>query len=192
MSNKLIPKIIKLSESLTSEKALKVYPSISKELIDEGYDLILKMRESELSLLFKNTKDWRKGVRGAEIIAILLFVHRGFKGKTQNELYWRNLIWKKYGGNKEVPTPLGSIDLITTINNQSYVLEFKYKEGFKQALGQILCYHIYYPRLLPGIVLLSSKYQADNSIPVDFQIICRNNNIKLLNINNQEELEFVS
>lgn len=192
MDNKLIPKIIKLSESLTPEKVLKVYPNVSKELIDEGYDLVLKMRESELSLLFENTKSWRKGIRGAEIIAILLFVHRNLKGKAQNELYWRNLIWKKYGGNKEVPTPLGSIDLLTTINNQSYILEFKYKGGFKQALGQILCYHIYFPRLLPGIVLLSSKNQANNTIPVDFQTICNNNSIKLLNINNQEELEFVS
>jgi len=71
------------------------------------------------------------------------------------QLYLASII----GGNTEVLTPIGRIDII----NNHIVCEVKFASthGNKAALGQALCYTYYHPGYVPAIALIG---QAENSV----------------------------
>ena len=61
--------------------------------------------------------------------------YRTSENKIKNKLY------KQLGGQKEVITLAGNIDLLTTAE----IIEIKRISNWKHALGQVLVYSVYYP-----------------------------------------------
>jgi hypothetical protein len=97
--------------------------------------------------------------------------------KAEHEV--RDAYHARYGGQTEVSTPLGRIDLLTDLA----LYEFKYYLKYKEALGQVLCYSRYYNRPNKVIVLFGCpdnyKYtQAYN----DFRLVCEDYGITILRL----------
>jgi hypothetical protein len=59
----------------------------------------------------------------------------------------------KFGGDIEVETPYGYVDLVYSDDEHKYVVEIKRADKWKQALGQVLCYGDEFPGYKKVIVL---------------------------------------
>ncbi len=66
---------------------------------------------------------------------------------------------KIIGGRTEVITPVGRIDLL----NDQIIIEAKISKYFKQSIGQLLCYKLYYKRPHQGIAIIGKlpRYSAE-------------------------------
>ena len=83
----------------------------------------------------------------------------------------------RHGGEMEVNTPLGRIDLLTSTT----LYEFKHISKYKEALGQVICYSTYAPRANKVIVLFGCKSKQTQAI-FDFQNICKDYGIKVVKL----------
>ena len=83
----------------------------------------------------------------------------------------------RHGGDMEVNTPLGRIDLLTSTT----LYEFKHISKYKEALGQVICYSTYAPRANKVIVLFGCKSKQTQAI-FDFQNICKDYGIKVVKL----------
>jgi hypothetical protein len=79
-------------------------------------------------------------------------------------------MWNFYGGDKEVLTPVGKIDLLTS----SELIEIKVMHRWKDALGQILAYSHFYPSHLRRIHLFGETHSRSKN---DIEEICGKHNI---------------
>lgn len=77
-----------------------------------------------------------------------------------------------FGGEKEVTTPVGRIDVLT----EDEIIEIKEVSQWKNAVGQILCYATYYPDHQKHIVLFGKCYEH---LRIIINTICEKYNIKL-------------
>lgn len=66
------------------------------------------------------------------------------------EKWWQEQLQKELGGAREVKCPAGYIDLLT----DKEVIEVKYSQGWKGAIGQAIAYSVYYPAKSPAIALI--------------------------------------
>ncbi|CAB1098775.1 unnamed protein product [Ectocarpus sp. CCAP 1310/34] len=66
-------------------------------------------------------------------------------------------------GQTEVETPVGIIDVLS----KTEVIEMKYNKKWKHALGQVLDYHLFYPRLAKRLHLFAHGGEAGTSMDFD-------------------------
>lgn len=78
--------------------------------------------------------------------------HKQNTAHCQSEDSYRNVLLEILGGRKEVKTPFGRIDIL----NDDLVVECKKytTHGVKSAIGQALCYQVYYPQHTPCIAMI--------------------------------------
>ncbi|MDJ0827712.1 MAG: hypothetical protein QNJ16_19665 [Rhodobacter sp.] len=74
------------------------------------------------------------------------------------------------GGRTEVITPVGRIDLL----RDDLIIETKIKKYWKQAIGQLYCYDLYYERPNKGIGIIGE-------MPKHCPEVCQKLNLILLN-----------
>ena len=170
------------SESITKEEFFSILPKLPPDLIQEGYDLSLNMSVDDLGVIYNNCKDFRRGVRGSELIAVLLYKLRGLSG-VRNERYYRDVIHRIYGGKTEVVCAMGRVDLMVNIGVRPFILEFKFWDCYKAALGQILCYGDYFPGYSKGLVLLG---EPKRGVLVDFKRICNDLDVVLFQFEGED------
>jgi hypothetical protein len=87
------------------------------------------------------------------------------------QLYYKN----KIGGEIEVETPFGNIDLLT----DTQIIEIKIASQWKHALGQILSYSEFYPLHEKWIYLFDMNHLSFDQI----QIFLKKFNVKLFIVN---------
>lgn len=77
-----------------------------------------------------------------------------------NERQYSDGLAAKLNGRREVRTPAGRIDILT----ECEVIEVKLIEGWKEAVGQVLIYGSYYPRLGKRIHLVGDKTEEKKDL----------------------------
>lgn len=68
----------------------------------------------------------------------------------------RDKLWRQWGGEREIVTPAGNIDLLTSTE----IVEVKSVKGWKSAIGQILVYGTYYPSHQKRIHLFGKCHES--------------------------------
>jgi hypothetical protein len=97
---------------------------------------------------------------------------KGSKKRNQPELVIQKKLEKQYkGGHKS--TPVGIIDIYT----EDSLIEIKHWDGWKGAIGQLICYQYYYPKHMLHLHLFGPIPSDDKKIPI--MTICAHNRIKL-------------
>ena len=94
-----------------------------------------------------------------------------FKKKTQERAVQLRLS-RSLNGNIEVPCPIGRVDIVT----HTYIIEVKRFHKWKEAIGQILSYALYFPDKRKGIYLFDVP-PGQNMMEV--QNCCFQNGIEL-------------
>lgn len=93
--------------------------------------------------------------------------------KDQKEGKFRDYVAQELGGQTEVKTPAGFIDVLT----KDMVIEVKAIKLWKAAIGQVFVYQTFYPRRKPAIALFD--YQT-SSIPTSLvDEVCKKLGIKV-------------
>lgn len=91
-------------------------------------------------------------------------------------------LWEFYGGHKEVVTPVGNIDLLTT----SELIEVKVMHRWKEALGQILAYSYFYPSHKKRMHLFGETHARSKK---DIEEICKKYDV-IVTYDNEIKLKF--
>jgi hypothetical protein len=78
--------------------------------------------------------------------------------KPESETMIQMIMQEREGGDREVETPAGAIDLLT----DTEVIEIKHVHNWKDAT-KVLVYHTYFPDRKPRIHLYWRLQQADQS-----------------------------
>ena len=99
------------------------------------------------------------------------------RSKKQYEKLIQQSLLSRKGGQIEVSTPVGNIDLLTN----SEVIEIKDKSNWKSALGQVIAYGYYYPSHQKTICLFGSAHSQFKRTVED---VCTWNNIRVEWVNN--------
>ena len=119
-------------------------------------------RVAELSL--------RKGKRQSQVLTSLLTTYcLQFQG---TETLYQQQIHHNYGGEREVYTPVGRIDLLT----DEYIVEVKESKCWKHAIGQVLCYDQYKPGRQKVIALFG---KISNKLKGEVEYCCSNLDIDI-------------
>lgn len=111
--------------------------------------------------IFLQYKSYRGKKGGTYAIEKLAKVYESFLTRTNKpncmiEKEIRDKLWKELGGEREVNTDFGRIDLLT----KDYLIEVKKANDWKDGVGQLLAYAKYYPNHKKRLHLWSS---LDNS-----------------------------
>jgi hypothetical protein len=92
------------------------------------------------------------------------------KKKSKPEAIVRDRLAKKLNGEKEVVTPSGNIDVLTS----SEVIEVKIVKDWKAALGQVLAYGYYYPSHSRRIHLFGTAHSKSKE---EINLVCKSLNV---------------
>lgn len=99
-------------------------------------NLSVKIDDIELADKIAELSTFHQLRQSTVIGSILTGYCSQFKG---TETLYQSQLHHKYGGKREVKTPVGYIDLLT----DNYIIEVKETNCWKSAVGQILCYDFY-------------------------------------------------
>lgn len=150
--------IVRLLQNLGDEKSPEALKSFknweNKELVPyEIAEAILKYYGFEALSRYISplaaTNYWRlQNIEPPEI--------KKERKNTNSEKRVRDKLWRQEGGEREVITPAGNIDLLTSTE----IIEVKSIKGWKSAIGQILVYGKYYPSHQKRIHLFGKCHEA--------------------------------
>lgn len=87
----------------------------------------------------------------------------------QKEKEVQERLHKEYGGEIEVKTPVGFID----ISNDELIIEIKEFSQWKHALGQILCYSSFYPEKRKMLYLYAAAPDCEDKVITVLEICAR-------------------
>lgn len=93
--------------------------------------------------------------------------------REKNEFFYQQMLLMKLGGQTEVSTPSGKIDLLT----DEHLIEIKEIRSWKCGIGQLMAYGIYYPNHKKSLFLFNVN-SANNLENVHF--VCKNLGINIL------------
>ena len=81
------------------------------------------------------------------------------KKRSTKELKIQKRLAQELDGKKEIITESGNIDILTDLE----IIEIKNSKNWKDGVGQVLCYHQYFPKHQPRIHLFScdDKFNKD-------------------------------
>lgn len=154
--------------------------AINALTIDDFYKLSLilynkKPEQSRLDICTAIAKYLGKDIESLKILHSLNLKN----GEKEGQEWERNLqlnYQSRLGGKIEVTTPVGRVDLVT----DDSLFEFKNWKGFKEALGQVLCYKRYIKVKNYCIVLFNCPENfKNNTLYAEMLSICENYNITL-------------
>lgn len=116
----------------------------------------------------RNSQTWVHPSVGEKLVEWL-----GRPKSDQKEGKFRDYVAQELGGQTEVKTPAGFIDVLT----KNMVIEVKAIKLWKAAIGQVFVYQTFYPRRKPAIALFD--YQT-SSIPTSLvDEVCKKLGIKV-------------
>ncbi len=93
-----------------------------------------------------------------------------YNSKNDREAIIQTKLHKKLGGQIEVETPVGYIDLLT----DSELIEIKHVDNWKHAVGQLICYGNYYDEHRKRLHLFGHKPSQNFT---EITMICNKNDI---------------
>lgn len=137
----------KLFADFPRSKSIKNHLSEISEKVGVSVDLLLFSSQG------RGTQSWVHPLVGEKLVEWL-----GQPKSDQKERNFRDYVAQELGGEIEVKTPAGFIDVLT----KNMVIEVKGMKYWKSAIGQALVYQTFYPRHKPAIALFD--YQS-SSIP---------------------------
>ncbi len=145
------------------EVAMLLPGKISRRFRWNSAAVVCRVVGGDLKLLEevqRNDKKW-KSMEGGSLIQEALLqkteYHEEHKSPKASEKFVRNNLALVVGGNIEVETPVGFIDVLSGTE----VIEIKYYRQWKHGLGQVLAYHSYYPRLAKRLHLFAHTGDVD-------------------------------
>lgn len=112
-------------------------------------------RIAELSLL--------NGIRQNAVVGSILTAYCSqFRG---TESLYQSKIHYEIGGQREVKTPVGIIDVLT----DKHIVEVKEAKDYKHAIGQVICYSLYKPNRQKVIALFG---KVSNKLKGEIEYCC--------------------
>jgi hypothetical protein len=106
-----------------------------------------------LTQLSRNVTPGLEQFKGMRVVSV---ARQRVKREQDYEKWYVNQLQVEMGGETEVLTPAGSIDLLTT----SQLIEVKHIKNWKTAIGQVLVYSAYYPSHEKRIHLFGNCHES--------------------------------
>lgn len=168
-------------------KIEKLFAKASREQLKHCMQAFAGESQANL-LMFAERANVRQGLRQTWLANCLL---QAGVCTGNRELAFRDEAWRRYGGIREVQTPVGRIDLLLTlpsgimqITSCQALLEAKYADEWKSALGQALAYGHYYPKYKLGLALIGD-------IRRETKLICESHDVSVLALAEDGELKLI-
>lgn len=129
-----------------------------------------KKKKKDVRISAINTIKEIKNHFGSENIDIPFF-----PVSCKKEYYIVKKLKEIIGGKCEIKTDSGYIDLM----NETHIIEIKELKNWKAAIGQIICYGLYYPDKQKKIILFHKPYQHQNVLKDTIINVCGKINIEI-------------